>query len=291
MAAPNDIEQSARKLVRELKGQWYSSYGMCVCPAHDDKNPSLRISAGRVKVVFHCSAGCDYHAIASALRQLNWRAPEIQPGEPDIPRQDTADRRRLVNVIWKRASPVQGTLGHQYLIGRGIDRFLSFPRFGETITIIDEQRITFPALILPISNGGTQLQAIQRILLDPISGEKSSLLRKPKRTFGAIRDGAVRLGVVDDHLHLAEGYEDAVSVRILNDLPNCWAVCGVERYALVGIPDRVRKITIWSQHGDAARAAIAKAQSHLTAGGRSLTVEMPLPGGDWNDQLVQTKQA
>lgn len=41
------------------------------CPAHDDRNPSLSISAGRTrKIVFFCHAGCRQNKIIQALSAL-----------------------------------------------------------------------------------------------------------------------------------------------------------------------------------------------------------------------------
>lgn len=45
---------------------------MARCPAHEDRNPSLSVSAGKDHpVVFHCQAGCDRESILDALG-LTW---------------------------------------------------------------------------------------------------------------------------------------------------------------------------------------------------------------------------
>jgi len=50
--------------VRECgPGQW-----MAICPAHDDKTPSLAIAEGKNGgIVLHCHAGCTVAAIVAAL--------------------------------------------------------------------------------------------------------------------------------------------------------------------------------------------------------------------------------
>jgi putative DNA primase/helicase len=40
----------------------------CLCPAHDDHNPSLSVTEKDGKLVFFCFAGCDNPAVAAALR-------------------------------------------------------------------------------------------------------------------------------------------------------------------------------------------------------------------------------
>src|SRR3546814_17445678 len=80
--------------------------------------------------------------------------------------------------------------------------------------------------------------------------------------------GAVHIGRIDgDHLNLAEGFEDAESVIPMFGLPGCWSVNGAELYARLHIPEHIRSITIYSQHGTAAASGIAKAEPHLAAGG------------------------
>src|SRR3546814_21094496 len=64
-------------------------------------------------------------------------------------------------------------------------------------------------------------------------------------------------------------------------LPGCWSVNGAELYARLHIPEHIRSITIYSQHGTAAATAIAKAEPHLAAGGRGIEVRTPPPGGAW----------
>src|SRR3546814_20427254 len=86
----------------------------------------------------------------------------------------------------------------------------------------------------------------------------------------------------DLHLNLAEGFEDAESVIPMFGLPGCWSVNGAELYARLHIPEHIRSITIYSQHGTAAASGIAKAEPHLAAGGRGIEVRLPPPGGDWN---------
>nr|WP_228727402.1 toprim domain-containing protein [Novosphingobium aureum] len=92
-------------------------------------------------------------------------------------------------------------------------------------------------------------------------------------------------------MNLAEGFEDAESTIVLNELSGCSAVCGVERYRDLYIPDHVRRVRVYSQHGVAARDGLVRAHPHLTANGRSLQIILPPPGGDWNDALLAKGRA
>ena len=38
---------TAHSLVKALRGRWSGSYGLCLCPAHDDRRSSLSIADRR----------------------------------------------------------------------------------------------------------------------------------------------------------------------------------------------------------------------------------------------------
>jgi hypothetical protein len=48
------IDEEGRKLVESLGGHWGPDGGMCRCPAHDDRTPSLSVRPGRTRLLLHC---------------------------------------------------------------------------------------------------------------------------------------------------------------------------------------------------------------------------------------------
>ena len=52
------LEGLGRVIVERLGGEWQRSGGMCRCPAHDDRTPSLSVRPGERRLLFHCFAGC-----------------------------------------------------------------------------------------------------------------------------------------------------------------------------------------------------------------------------------------
>src|SRR3546814_3396369 len=79
-----------------------------------------------------------------------------------------------------------------------------------------------------------------------------------------------------DVLRLAEGFEEAVSVSQLSAGKfKVWGAGGIRRYGLIAIPERIRKIVIYSQHGQEAAQAIEDARGHLTANDRELKIILP----------------
>src|SRR3546814_293731 len=157
----------------------------------------------------------------------------------------------------------------------------------------DLAREEHPALLVPFE-ADEGIIAVQRILLDPATGEKRyhAALREAKLTLGLVRHAAMRIGgqPPGDVLRLAEGFEEAVSVSQLSAGKfKVWGAGGIRRYGLIAIPERIRKIVIYSQHGQEAAQAIEIGRGHLTANDRELKIILPPAPApmDWNDILQE----
>lgn len=281
------IEQDARSIVTRLKGHWHGNYGLCCCPAHDDRRPSLSVSIGRKAVLFHCYAGCEQRDILRALKQRRISAKGESPASEfdRKPKPLSSDNATLALQMWKNATSVNGTAAEIYLKSRHIDQSASFCRFvADAVTHDGTRWRHLPALLLPVSTV-SGIVAIQRIFLT-VDGRKANL-DGPKRYLGSLGAGAIRYGQAPDtHLNIAEGFEDAVSVCRLHQLEHCWAAGGIERYTEIEIPPQVKMITIWSQHGEPATKAVKKTVTKFAKNGPQLSIEMPAPNMDWNDMLV-----
>lgn len=66
---------------RKKSGEGY----LVRCPAHDDRNPSLSVSAGSDRNLYHCHAGCLSEEVRQALgiekRDLFFSTPLQEPGK------------------------------------------------------------------------------------------------------------------------------------------------------------------------------------------------------------------
>ena len=116
----------ARAITIALSGRWCGRYGLAPCPAHDDRDPSLKIKDDPRKtdgIDLHCFAGCEWRDVKTALKQRNlisdngeWRKP--LPPKPKAEK-DADDVKRRVDFalsIWKQSVPLHDTLGEQYFI-------------------------------------------------------------------------------------------------------------------------------------------------------------------------------
>lgn len=272
-------DDKARRIVETLGGIWRGDHGECRCPAHDDRSPSLSVRLGRSAILFHCFAGCTSWDILAALRvrRLHDREPLAMP---------TSARSRHLNHLarrlWDESRPISGTVAERYLNARGLTG--PFPRClrfnAATVLGSGAARRVMPALIAAVEND-LGVVAVQRTFLDP-----DDVLRKPiirsKVALGRMGGGAIRLAPAADELGLAEGIEDARSATEWFGTPT-WALGGVERLALVAIPECVRRIVVFSDRGRAAERLLAKARGHLTANGRELITRVPDDHDDWND--------
>ena len=73
----HQLERRARTIVESLQGTWRRGKGMCCCPAHDDRTPSLSVTLGRKAILFHCFSGCPNEDVIAALDRLGVRSCDL----------------------------------------------------------------------------------------------------------------------------------------------------------------------------------------------------------------------
>lgn len=286
-----DADQRARQIVDVMGGHWHGSYGMVCCPAHDDHNPSLQITPGKKAVLVKCWAGCDRQDVLAAMRRQQIDGRTNGEAHEPPPRRSN---RQLALSIWEAAKPIAGTPAETYLRSRAINPIGHKLRYTPRCIVgAGEEREIHHALLIPFESD-EGIISLQRILIDPQTGRKirHGATGESKMALGLIRHAAMRIDGLpaDGVLRLAEGYEEAVSVTQLSGGRfKVWGAGGIERYGLISIPDSVRKVVIYSQHGDEAAGAIERSREHLTANNRELKIILP-PGRedqDWNDLLQE----
>jgi hypothetical protein len=95
------------RIVRELNGikQTDGSYN-CLCPAHEDKDPSLHVTLKDRKILLHCFAGCSNEAVIDILRARDlWiDSPSHSKTTPQRtnPQQQTSKKKRPPGIPQKR---------------------------------------------------------------------------------------------------------------------------------------------------------------------------------------------
>ena len=275
------IEQLGRSIVETLGGKWSAAGGMCRCPAHDDRTPSLSVRAGTRNLLFHCFSGCDTRDVLTALRRGGhaWSSDGFHIGRPA--RETAGLVAEIIARLWNAGRGIEGTLADRYLRSRGIATAGAQLRFHPRVQVGSLSTATFHPALLAAVRDDSGMIAVHRTLLD---AETAGLARidRPKRMLGRPLAGAVRLGEPKSILGIAEGLETALSATALLNIP-VWAVLGNERFGKVAIPSNVRKLIVLPDRDAGGDRAAALAQVQQREG---LTVETLWPPGganDWND--------
>lgn len=281
------LEDRARKIVEALGGTWTRSRGMCCCPAHADRTPSLSITLGKRAILVHCFAGCTNEAVMQGFAKVGVRISDLFDGkggaiEP-LRREDVASRN--AQRLWREAATLVGSPAADYLQSRCITATSPDLRFHPRMPLGPKGAVRFlPAMVAAVRNDAEVL-ALHRTFLDP-EGAGLARFDQPKRALGSLGSGAVRLAFPrGGRLGLAEGIETALSVMQLFGIP-CWATLGNERFGLVTIPEGVRELHLFVDNDAGGVLADERARKAYAAEGRRIvTRPPPTTGHDWNDEL------
>jgi len=287
------LERRAREIVDSLGGTWRHNRGMCRCPAHDDRTPSLSVSLGRHAILFHCFAGCSNADVIAALARHGVRARELFDGSGNqLPERVVAARGdRAACRLWRDAVALKDSLAAQYLRNRGIDLTPADLRYHARTPLGPRGEVQFLPAMLAAVRTDLGVIAVHRTFLDPNTGWLEPM-DCPKRALGSLGVGAVRLsGPSAGRLGLAEGLESALSAMQLFGLP-CWATLGNERFGLVAIPESVRELHLFVDHDAGGRLAEQRAREAYALEGRRIVTRRPdRRGEDWNDVLMGRRLA
>jgi len=91
----------------------------CLCPAHNDHNPSLSIGEEDGKILVHCFAGCDQTAVIGVLKQRGlWPQTESQQNEWDR----TQEQKRSAEIIYRYADESGQLLFEVVRKGHGLEK-------------------------------------------------------------------------------------------------------------------------------------------------------------------------
>lgn len=277
-----DLDAMGARLVRKFGGHWSNGSGMCRCPAHDDKTPSLSVRTGNSALLFKCFAGCTIGEILHALGRENL-AVRSSPAEAINTVGQNKETDRAAHRLWQQSGPLEGTAGERYLIGRKITCRSPALRYHPATPFGAGKSVRFMPAILAVVTHRCQFLGLQRIFLD-LDGRPASMI-KHKRTLGRQRHGAVALSPAKEVLGLAEGVETALSASMLLGVP-VWATLGAERLDRIVIPEEVTRLILLADNDRAGRRAVDRARLRYALAGREILVLWPpVPFTDWNDML------
>ncbi len=261
------------------------------CPAHDDRDPSLHVSAGAdSKVLLRCFAGCDQAAIIEALRERGlWGHMPPRGERPHYPRPMTpppADPRMSESAtrLWRHCRPAARTLVEAYLRSRAITIAppASIRYHPSLLHRPTGQR--FPAMVAAVQDVGGRIIAVHRTWLRPDGAGKAAIDRN-KMALGPCRGGAVRLAPAIDALLVAEGIETALAALQATAQPT-WASLGTSGLKALDLPAGIRRVTILADGDAPGEAAARAAAERWTREGREVRIARAPAGLDFADVLA-----
>lgn len=276
------LDTAGERLVRMLGGKWSNGSGMCRCPAHDDRTPSLSVRSGRSALLFKCFAGCTIGEILHALRRENIAVASFS-SQPSTASEEICTTDRSALRLWEQSLPLDGTPGERYLIRRNIRLRSAVLRYHPGTPFGAGKSVRFMPAILAAISYRRQFLGVQRIFLQ--SNGRPAPMTKHKRTLGRPRNGAVVLSPATDVLGLAEGVESALCASALFGVP-VWATLGAERLDRIDIPDGVTRLILLADNDRAGRRAVDRARERYARLGLEIVVLWPpAPFNDWNQLL------
>lgn len=283
------LDALGRDIVERLGGEWRQRGGMCRCPAHDDRRPSLSVRPGERRLLFHCFAGCETGEVIRALigLRLLGRRRAASGGEA-VPAPADRDRRKsgMAARLWAGAGPLEGSPAEAYLRRRGLTLDVSDLRYHPRTPYGRGAQAIFRPALLAAVRGESGLVAVHRTFLNPFGGALADL-PMPKRALGRLGSGAVRLRAPEKGvLGWAEGIENAMAAALLFRTP-CWATLGTERFARAALPPGVSRLVLFLDNDAGGRRAEALAREAQGGSGVEVEARYPeTPGADWNDVLL-----
>jgi putative DNA primase/helicase len=243
----------------------------CPVPSHGkgrgDRNPSLRIGDGQLRLLVHCYGGCDPHHVLDELRRRGFldgerrarREPQIAPAAQKSGNDHERQQRQKAAWLWSQRKPILGSIAETYVRSRGITcplpetlAFLSahkpehHPAMIAAFALVDEPE---PGMLgIP-----RHAKAVHLTLLRPDGSGKADV-DKPKLIVGSPLGLPINVAPPNDLMGLAitEGVEDALSVHQSTGL-GAWAAgaAGFMPKLANVVPSYVEAVTIYA-HADKA---------------------------------------
>jgi putative DNA primase/helicase len=290
-----DSSFRAQRIAEALGGHRAGASWMACCPAHEDRSPSLSISAGKDgKVLVCCHAGCGQRDVIAALadrglwdaagksaRRFAYKRRSCIAGEPDS---DAMARTEAALAIWRSSQYVDGSPVETYLRSRGIIpatppslRFhpgLKHPSGG-----------IWPAMVALVMHGETGSQiAIHRTFLAR-DGHGKAPIDPPKMMLGPCRGGVVRLGEPGDVLMVGEGIETCLAAMQATG-NSAWAALSTSGLRSLKLPRNALDVIVLADGDEPGEAAAQDCAKRWQREGRRVRIARPPNGMDFNDMLV-----
>ncbi len=276
---------TANELIAALGGN--QKTGMCRCPAHDDRTPSLSVKDGRKRVVFHCHAGCSKTTILEALQQRGlWPKSRKRVRIHNSQKVDTARNRTVSELL--TAMKNSNERPRKYLQGRGVKRAPKALKLLGAGAMSSATGTPLPAMIARITDGeGRSIGAHVTYLTTDATGKAADRTGIPRRIFGKVAGGIAILEApkLEKPFVIGEGVETTLSAMQISGFPGGAALTANNMAKLH--PPKAASYVIAADNDSSGRKAAAALAERLRFEGYEVSIALPpSEGEDWNDVVL-----
>ena len=262
-----------KALVERCGGELHGHYALLPGPGHSRRDRSLSVTIGREgQPVFHSFAGDPFEAVRDYLG-LEAR-PGSAPRDPALQRkiQQATEKERqqreaesldFCREVWSKTVLASRSPVERYLNSRRINRIPRVIRYHPAAPLDYQGNHLAPAMVAVIQDRAGTPCGLHVTALKPDGSDKAG--PNPRRMFGQVKGGAIRLAPMSDQLAVAEGIETALSFAALTGQAtwSCMSAAGLEAFEP---PPGLEDLTI-AADGDepgmrAARALVERARRH-----------------------------
>ena len=253
-----------------------------VCPAHHDRNPSLSIKVtADGKLLLHCFAGCRFEDIihAAGLSGDRIKSNNLAPQLVADP-QTSADRIQKAKSLWNKTIPIEGTTAETYLRSRSLSIWSEDMRFHPNLYFADDQTER-PALVCAVRRDG-KFVGVHRTFLN-LDGKKLG-----KKMLGPCGGGSVNVGGSGDITVVAEGIENALSVRIMSGdhRARYYAALSAGGMRNLKLAPTSGDLMIFADGDKTGMTAAYELGERASLQGWNASTMLPPKDRDWNDELI-----
>ncbi len=208
------------------------------CPCHDDQTPSLSISLKTGKLLVNCFGPCDNKDVIMYLKKHN-----LWPTEPKLPAfqqiyKEVLDHDESTFII------------DSYLETRGLPTPESIPAIMRVRRSFSVENQAFQAILVKIQAIDGSWQGTHAILLD--DDFKKASIDSPKRTYGALKGGYVRLREDQNSsiLFVCEGIETGFGIMDSQSNGSIYCALSCTNLAKAYIPEQFQTIYICADNDE-----------------------------------------
>jgi hypothetical protein len=258
---------------------------VALCPAHDDRKPSLSIGERSDRVLLHCFVGCSVKEICEALGIHIRDLFTSGAGRSNLHRTDAERRDYARRSFWQPSRLASNTIVETYLRSRAIT--IPVPpaiRFIPTLFHC-EYGWPFPALVAGLQDAAGAFAGVSITWLCADGSDKAPV-EPTRKIYGPYRGSAARLAPAGETLVLAEGLETGLSVaEACPELP-VWCALTATNLHCVELPECVAEVIVCADNDEPGLEAARKAVTQFICAGRRAKVATPhMACADFNDEL------